>query len=89
MGTGALGGASAVGVTAGLAAGAALAALGPTRRLLERVAPDPGRGPSPEAQRRGHYELVLRGSTPGGSTITTVVRGDRDPGYRQHREDAG
>jgi short subunit dehydrogenase-like uncharacterized protein len=76
-----LGALASLGVTAGVGIGTALAAVGPTRRLLQRVVPSPGEGPSPEAQARGNFELVFRGSTSDGRTITTSVTGDRDPGY--------
>ena len=80
-GDGPLGAAKAAGLSAGLAAGMGLAALGPTRRLVERVVPQPGDGPSPEAQRSGHYDLRFHGRTADGRSIVTRVTGDRDPGY--------
>jgi short subunit dehydrogenase-like uncharacterized protein len=57
-------------------------AIGPTRALLERyVLPTPGEGPSPEAQRRGFFDLRFFGRTDEGREIRAKVTGDRDPGY--------
>jgi short subunit dehydrogenase-like uncharacterized protein len=82
MGTGPLGAAKAGGLSGGLAAGMGLAALGPTRRALQRfVLPKPGEGPSPEAQEKGSFDLRFFGTTADGRTIRTRVTGDRDPGY--------
>jgi short subunit dehydrogenase-like uncharacterized protein len=82
MGTGPLGAAKAGGLSAGMAAGVGLVALGPTRRALSRwVLPKPGEGPSPEVQRNGSFDLRFFGTTPDGHTIRTRVTGDRDPGY--------
>ena len=78
------------GVTAAIKAGAlvgglggfmGLAALGPTRRLLGRVLPEPGEGPSPEAQEAGFFDIRFFGTTASGDSIQTKVTGDRDPGY--------
>ena len=80
-GDGPLGAAKAAGLSAGLAAGMGLAALGPTRRLVGRVVPQPGDGPSAEAQRSGHFDLRFHGRTADGRSIVTKVTGDRDPGY--------
>jgi short subunit dehydrogenase-like uncharacterized protein len=80
-GVGPLGATKAVGLSAGMAAGMGLVALAPTRGLVERVVPQPGDGPSPSAQERGHYDLRFHGSTADGRTILTRVTGDRDPGY--------
>jgi short subunit dehydrogenase-like uncharacterized protein len=82
MGSGPLGAIKAGGLSAGMAAGLGLVALGPTRRLLGRyVLPKPGQGPSPEVQRNGSFDLRFFGTTPDGRTIRTRVTGDRDPGY--------
>jgi short subunit dehydrogenase-like uncharacterized protein len=81
MGSGPLGAAKAGGLTAGLAAGMGLTALGPTRRLVAKVVPKPGEGPSPEAQAKGSFDLRFAGTTADGRTIATRVTGDRDPGY--------
>lgn len=81
MGTGPVGAAKAAGLAAGTAALVGLGALGPTRALLARVLPDPGEGPSPEAQRRGWWDVRFTGTTSDGRTIETQVTGDRDPGY--------
>lgn len=82
MGTGPLGAAKAGGLSGGLVAGMGLAALGPTRRALQRfVLPKPGEGPSPEAQEKGSFDLRFFGTTADGRTIRTRVTGDRDPGY--------
>ena len=43
--------------------------------------PKPGEGPSPEAQRKGMFDLRFHGTTAGGQHLTTRVTGDRDPGY--------
>jgi len=82
MGTGPVGAAKAGGLTAGLAAGLGLAAIGPVRRALSRyVLPKPGDGPSPQAQENGSFDLRFHGTTARGDSIATRVTGDRDPGY--------
>jgi short subunit dehydrogenase-like uncharacterized protein len=58
------------------------AAIRPARAALERfVLPKPGEGPSPEAQRKGFFDLRFLGTTVDGRQIRTKVTGDRDPGY--------
>lgn len=59
-----------------------LAAIGPTRALLEKfVVPKPGEGPTPEQQENGFYDLRFLGKTDAGEVIRAKVTGDRDPGY--------
>lgn len=59
-----------------------LAALGPTRWLLEKfVLPKPGEGPSPEEQESGKYDMRFVGKTDSGEQIQVKVTGDKDPGY--------
>jgi short subunit dehydrogenase-like uncharacterized protein len=81
MGSGPVGAAKATALTGGLAAGMGLTALGPTRKLVNRVVPKPGTGPSPKAQAAGGFSLAFTGTTADGRTIRTRVTGDRDPGY--------
>lgn len=81
-GSGPIGAAKAGGISGAMAAGMGLAAFGPTRRALSRwVLPEPGEGPSPEAQEKGSFDLRFFGSTADGRTLRTRVTGDRDPGY--------
>jgi len=73
---------TAMGIAAGLAGFMVAGAIGPARRALERfVLPVPGSGPSPEAQRKGFYDLRFLGRTADGRSIMVKVTGDRDPGY--------
>lgn len=59
-----------------------LAAMGPTRWLLEKfVLPKPGEGPSPKEQEKGNYDMRFFGKTSNGNTLKAKVTGDRDPGY--------
>ncbi|WP_320818827.1 saccharopine dehydrogenase family protein [Thalassolituus sp.] len=81
-GRGAKGRAMATGITLGLGAFMAGAAIKPTRWLLERfVLPKPGQGPSPKAQEAGFYDIRFAGLTKDGRKILTRVTGDMDPGY--------
>ena len=81
VGSGAAGAIKAAAVTGGMGAFAGLATLGPGRKLLGMVLPEPGEGPSPRAQEAGCFDVRLYGSTADGRTIVTKVTGDRDPGY--------
>jgi short subunit dehydrogenase-like uncharacterized protein len=73
---------NAVAVSGGLGAMLAAGSIGPTRRALQRfVLPAPGEGPSPDAQRRGHYDLEFVGRSDDGHMLRSRVTGDRDPGY--------
>ncbi len=81
MGAGPLGAAKAAGLAGGLGGFMGVAAIGPARKLLGRVLPKPGDGPTPEAQEAGFFDLRFHGTTRSGATITTKVTGDRDPGY--------
>lgn len=72
---------AAVSLATGLGAFMAAGSLAPTRRALERLLPPPGTGPSPEAQRNGHFDVRFLGRTADGRVLRTRVTGDRDPGY--------
>jgi short subunit dehydrogenase-like uncharacterized protein len=80
-GDGLAGGVAAWGMTAGLAAVAGAASFGPTRKLLGKVIPKPGQGPSEAKQQAGWFDLRFVGRTSGGQEIHTKVTGDADPGY--------
>jgi short subunit dehydrogenase-like uncharacterized protein len=55
--------------------------LGPTRRLLQRLAPSPGEGPSRKAIESGFFAMEVVGAQDGQAILKTRVEGDRDPGY--------
>ncbi|HUS41531.1 MAG TPA: saccharopine dehydrogenase [Ilumatobacteraceae bacterium] len=80
-GDGLVGGVAAWGMTAGLAAFTGVASFGPTRKLLGKVIPKPGAGPSEAKQQAGYFDLRFVGRTAGGQEIRTKVTGDADPGY--------
>ena len=82
MGRGLTGRLAAAGLVAGLGGFMLAGAIGPLRSGLERfVLPRPGEGPSPEAQRKGFFDLRFVGTTADGRQLRTKVTGDRDPGY--------
>jgi len=82
MGHGLKGRFAATAVAAGLAGVMLAGSIRPARAALERfVLPKPGEGPSPEAQRKGFFDLRFVGTTAEGRQIRTKVTGDRDPGY--------
>lgn len=59
-----------------------MSALAPTRRFLQRfIVPAPGQGPSPEAQKKGFYDLRFWGLLEDGRSLSVKVTGDADPGY--------
>ncbi len=66
---------------AGLAGFMLTAALPPGRWLLNKLMPQPGEGPSPQAQREGFFDIRFLGRTACGKTLNCQVTGDRDPGY--------
>jgi short subunit dehydrogenase-like uncharacterized protein len=72
-------------------AGATVAAVGglfaglavpPTRKLLDRVLPDPGEGPGAEARERGFFTIEVHAKTSGGKGIVCSIHADGDPGYK-------
>ena len=66
----------------GLSAFMVLAAIKPTRWVLERfILLKPGQGPTEEEQLKGHYDMRFMGIHENGQKIVTKVTGDRDPGY--------
>jgi short subunit dehydrogenase-like uncharacterized protein len=82
MGHGLKGMLGASAMSAGLAGFMLAGAIGPLRAALERfVLPKPGQGPSPEAQRKGFFDLRFVGTAADGRQMRTTVTGDRDPGY--------
>ncbi|MHA7272180.1 saccharopine dehydrogenase family protein [Arthrobacter sp. TMT4-20] len=60
--------------------GAALA-LPFTRKLLDRVLPSPGAGPSEAARRSGWFHSQVTASTESGRRYRAVAAGPGDPGY--------
>jgi short subunit dehydrogenase-like uncharacterized protein len=81
MGDGISGRAKALAMSGGMGTVMGMVAFGPSRKLLGKVLPEPGEGPSPEAQEKGYYDLRFHGTTAAGDEIMVEVTGDRDPGY--------
>ena len=52
------------------------------RRLLERIAPKPGTGPSPAARERGYYRIETYTTTTGGARYVARMEQQGDPGYQ-------
>jgi short subunit dehydrogenase-like uncharacterized protein len=59
-----------------------LMALAPTRRLLDRVLPKPGTGPSAEAREKGFFITDTYTQTTTGARYRLEIRAQGDPGYR-------
>ena len=55
--------------------------FGPGRAVLDRVLPKPGEGPSPEAQEKGRFRMVIDARTTSGARYETTVAAQADPGY--------
>lgn len=69
-------------MTGGLGALLAGLSFGPTRKLLERLLPKPGEGPSEEARRAGRLEVRVFGEAEDGRRATALIAGQGDPGYQ-------
>jgi short subunit dehydrogenase-like uncharacterized protein len=75
------------GRAAALAATGALGGLmfamtkGPLRRVVDRVLPDPGEGPSEQTRANGFFRLRLRTTTGTGARYLATVAAKGDPGY--------
>ena len=69
----------------GLATGLAMATLAapPTRKIIKRLIPKPGEGPSEQDQEQGFFEIELKAKHPDDESLDlrAIVKGDRDPGY--------
>lgn len=72
----------AAGVSAGMPALAAGLAFPPTRKVLDRVLPDPGEGPSEQARERGFFDIEIVSELADGRRLTCRIHGDGDPGYK-------
>ncbi len=68
-------------VTAGLKAGAAGLAFGPSRALLGRFLPAPGDGPSEKARRTGFFRIQIHTRTSAAERYLIKIEAQGDPGY--------
>ena len=68
-------------IVAGLGGMVAGLSFGPTRKLLDRVLPAAGEGPSEAAQRKGFYEIAIHTRTSSSRRYTARVAQQGDPGY--------
>lgn len=80
-GSGPVGAATATGMTAALGGFFGAAAVPGLNKVVERLVPAPGTGPSPEAQEQGFFDIRLYGELADGGRVEAKVTGDRDPGY--------
>jgi short subunit dehydrogenase-like uncharacterized protein len=69
-------------IAGGLVATVAGLSFGPTRRLLDRVLPEPGEGPSEQTRERGYFDIDIRARTGEGSSLVCEIRASGDPGYK-------
>ncbi|MEP9390838.1 saccharopine dehydrogenase NADP-binding domain-containing protein [Gordonia sp. VNQ95] len=72
--------AGAVGVGVGAFLG--LMSFGPTRRLLDKVLPEPGEGPSEKARDNGYFVTETYTRTSTGRRYRSTIRAKGDPGYK-------
>ena len=81
MGGGLGGRVKGTGLALGLGAFAGGMSFAPTRKVLDRVLPDPGEGPSEEARRKGFFKIDVHTRTASGARWVCRIRAQGDPGY--------
>jgi short subunit dehydrogenase-like uncharacterized protein len=77
-----LGPVKAAGVVGGLAALVTGLALPPTRKVLDRVLPAPGDGPSESRRERGFFRIDVHTRTSTGRRLVCRISAPGDPGYK-------
>ncbi|WP_460701152.1 saccharopine dehydrogenase family protein [Nocardia thraciensis] len=70
------------GIVATMAAGAVLSRVSAGRKLLDRVLPKPGTGPSEAARRSGWFTMKTFARTTSGAKYVCTFAGEGDPGYQ-------
>ncbi|SUA73750.1 Putative trans-acting enoyl reductase Rv2449c [Nocardia otitidiscaviarum] len=70
------------GIVATMAAGAMLSRVAVGRRLLDRMVPKPGTGPSESARRSGWFTMRTFAHTTSGAKYVCTFAGQGDPGYQ-------
>lgn len=81
-GTGPLGAVKAGAILGGLGAVMAGLSFGPTRKVLDRVLPDPGEGPSEKAREKGFFRIDVTTTTTTGRRFRCSIEAPGDPGYK-------
>lgn len=81
FGSSVLGPVLAAGTGAGILALGGGLAFGPTRKVLDRLLPCPGEGPSQQTREAGHFRLEVTATTTTGARLRTTVAATGDPGY--------
>ncbi len=72
----------AAGISAGIAGLVAGLSIPPTRKLLDRVLPDPGEGPDEKARERGFFKIDVHAQTSSGARFVCRIEAPGDPGYK-------
>ncbi|HEX2084270.1 MAG TPA: saccharopine dehydrogenase NADP-binding domain-containing protein [Solirubrobacteraceae bacterium] len=81
MGPGPAGRAKATGLSLGVGALVAGLTFGPSRKVLDRVLPSPGEGPSEQARAKGFFKIDVHTRTASGKRLVCRVAAQGDPGY--------
>jgi len=89
MGPGQAGRVKAAALAGGTGALIAALAFGPTRRVLDRLLPSPGEGPSEETRRRGFFRIDVHTRTSSGARYVCHLAAQGDPGYAATAEMLG
>jgi short subunit dehydrogenase-like uncharacterized protein len=77
-----LGPVKAAAIVGGMTALMAGLALPPTRKLLDRVLPAPGEGPSEAAREKGFFRIDVHATTSTGAKLVCEIQAPGDPGYK-------
>ncbi|MFD4431676.1 saccharopine dehydrogenase family protein [Nocardia sp. NPDC058497] len=70
------------GIVAGMASGAVLSRVSLGRKLLDRILPKPGTGPSEKARLSGWFTMKTFARTSSGARYQATFSGTGDPGYQ-------
>jgi short subunit dehydrogenase-like uncharacterized protein len=81
FGTGPLAGVLAAATGAGLRVVTAASALPPVQRVLDRVLPSPGEGPSEATRAHGYFRVDIHTRTTTGARYVATIAAQGDPGY--------
>ena len=68
-------------LAAGTTGGTVALSIGPTRAIASRFLPEPGEGPSEEAQEKGGFRIEFRSTLADGRVFGAEVIAKGDPGY--------